>query len=153
MYEFCNNNEHHVSIKLWFKNWESYVIDKDFSSARKLFDIDVVSFGTWMDVVQGLDNLEERQWKKIWPNISNFSFLTETLFIQLSPDKLFANCILIWNSNGYDKLGKEFKRPGRATITLIRNNLRKPWKAIHSHLSLNKSVPQKSYGKKILNIS
>ena len=148
MYEFSNNNKHHVSIKLWFKNWESYVIDEDFSSARKLFDKNVVSFGTWMDVVQGLESLEEKQWKNIWPNINNFSFLTETLFIQLSPDKLFANCVLIWDSTGYDKFGKGFKRPGRASITLIRNDFNKPWKAIHSHLSLNRSVPQKSYEKK-----
>ena len=148
MFKINHNDKDHKSVALFFLEWEKYVQNQNFSSAKKLFDHNVVSFGTWMDVVQGLDNLEERQWKKIWPNISNFSFLTETLFIQLSPDKLFANCILIWNSNGYDKLGKEFKRPGRATITLIRNNLRKPWKAIHSHLSLNKSVPQKSYGKK-----
>ena len=149
VYEFNKSNQHHVSIKLWFKKWESYVIDKDFSSARKLFDKNVVSFGTWMDVVQGLDNLEKKQWKKIWPKITNFTFLTETLFVQLSLDNLFSNCVLAWDSVGYDEFGKKFKRSGRATITLNRDNFNKPWKAIHSHLSLNRNVPQISYGKKI----
>ena len=48
-----------------------------------------------MDVVEGLDQLKINQWENIWPTISRFKFLTETLFIQLSPDKLFANSILI----------------------------------------------------------
>ncbi len=149
MYEFDKNNQHHISIKLWFKAWESYVVENDFSSAKKLFDKNVVSFGTWMDIVKGLDNLEEKQWKKIWATISNFTFLTETLIIQLSPDKLMANCVLIWDSLGYDEFGKQFKRPGRASITLKRDDVNISWIAIHTHLSLNKDIPQKSYGKKI----
>jgi len=148
MYEFDKNNQDHVSIKSWFKEWESFVINKNFDSARKLFDKDVVSFGTWMDVVQGLNNLEKKQWKSIWPNISNFCFLTDTLFIQFSPDKLLANCVLIWDSIGYNPDGVKFKRPGRATVTLQRTSFKKSWKAIHTHLSLNRTVPQKTYGVK-----
>ena len=85
MYKFNKENQDHVSIKLWFKNQEKYVIENDFCSAKKLFDTEVVSFGTQMDVVQGLDNLEKNQWKNIWPNISDFKFLTNKLFIQISP--------------------------------------------------------------------
>ena len=54
-----------------------------------------------MDVVEGLDQLKINQWENIWPTISGFKFLTETLFVQLSPDKLFANVILTWTSLGY----------------------------------------------------
>ena len=80
------------------------------------------------------------------PTISHFKFLTNTLYIQLSPDKLFANSILTWTSLGYDINGKCYERPGRASITLRRDNINNLWKAIHTHLSLNRDVPQKSYG-------
>ena len=112
----------------------------------KLFENDVVSFGTWMDIVQGLDQLKLNQWKNIWPTISNFRFLTDTLFIQLSPDKLFANSIIIWDSIGYKNDGISFERTGRATVTLKRDNLNSNWKGIHTHFSLNRGVPQQSFG-------
>ena len=104
---------------------------KQYSSALQFFENDVVSFGTWVDVVEGLDQLKINQWENIWPTISGFKFLTETLFIQLSPDKLFANSILTWTSLGYHQDGKTFVRSGRATVTLKRSNLNSKWKGIH----------------------
>ena len=112
----------------------------------QLFENNVVSFGTWMDVVEGLDQLKMNQWENIWPTISGFKFLTETLFIQLSPDKLFANSILTWTSLGYHKDGITFDRLGRATVTLKRSNLSSKWKVIHTHFSLNRGVPQQTFG-------
>ena len=99
-----------------------------------------------MDVVEGLDQLKINQWENIWPTISGFKFLTDTLFIQLSPDKLFANSILTWDSVGYQKDGKSFERSGRATVTLKRRNLNSKWRGIHTHFSLNRGVPQRSFG-------
>ena len=119
---------------------------KKYSSALQFFENDVVSFGTWMDVVEGLDQLKINQWENIWPSISRFKFLTETLFIQLSPDKLFANSILTWTSLGYHKDGITFDRSGRATVTLKRSSLNSEWKGIHTHFSLNRGVPQQSFG-------
>ena len=119
---------------------------KQYSLALQFFENDVVSFGTWMDVVEGLDQLKINQWENIWPTISVFKFLTETLFIQLSPDKLFANSILTWTSLGYHKEGKTFERSGRATVTLKRYSLNSEWKGIHTHFSLNRGVPQQSFG-------
>ena len=116
------------------------------SSALELFENDVESFGTWMDVVEGLDQLKINQWENIWPTISRFKFLTETLFIQLSPDKLFANSILTWTSLGYYQDGITFDRSGRATVTLKRSSLNSEWKGIHTHFSLNRGVPQQSFG-------
>ena len=146
MYKFNLNNNNHVSIKLWFELWESYVQNKDFESAKNLFDDEVVSFGTWMDIVQGLEKLFNDQWKNIWPTITNFEFLTDTLFIQISPDNLFANTILVWNSIGYSEQGNSFERTGRATVTLKKINKNSNWKGIHTHFSLNRGVPQKSFG-------
>ena len=131
VYKLNTNNKDYISIKFWYLEWEKYVQNKNYSSAMKLFENDVVSFGTWMDIVQGLDQLKLNQWKNIWPTISNFKFLTDTIFIQLSPDKLFANSIIIWDSIGYKNDGISFERTGRA-VTLKRDNLNSNWKGIHT---------------------
>ena len=75
MYKFDKNNTDHISIGLWFQVWEKQVQNKDFEAAKKLFENDVVSFGTWMNVVEGLDKLYSDQWKNIWPTINNFKFV------------------------------------------------------------------------------
>ena len=147
MYKFDKNNTDHISIGLWFQVWEKQVQKKDFEAAKKLFENDVVSFGTWMNVVEGLDKLCSDQWKNIWPTINNFKFVSNTLFIQISPDRLLANSILVWNSTGYKKNGNSFKRNGRATVVLKRSNLDHSWKGIHTHFSLNRGIPQESFGK------
>jgi ketosteroid isomerase-like protein len=146
MYKFDPNNQDHLSIKSWFDIWQIHIQNKDYVSAQKLFKDDVVSFGTWMDVVEGLDKLCLGQRKNIWPTITDFKFLTNSLFIQISPDRLFSNSILVWSSLGYQKGGDSFNRSGRATVVLKKLNLDDSWKGIHTHFSLNRGVPQKSYG-------
>ena len=146
MYKLDTDNKDHNSIIFWFKTWENKVQNKDYESAKNLFENDVVSFGTWMNVVEGLEKLCANQWKSVWPTINNFKFLTDTLYIQISHDRLLANSILVWDSKGYKKNGCSFKRNGRATVTLKRNNINDAWKCIHTHFSLNRGIPQKSYG-------
>ena len=145
IYKFNSQNQEHKTIESWFLEWKKFV-QKKYSSALQFFENDVVSFGTWMDVVECLDQLKINQWENIWPTISGFKFLTETLFIQLSPDKLFANSILTWTSLGYHQDGKTFERSGRAPVTLKRSSLNSEWKGIHTHFSLNRGVPQQSFG-------
>ena len=101
-----------------------------------------------MNVVEGLDNLYSNQWKNIWPTISDFKFLTNTHYIQIFPDRLLANSILVWGSIGYKKNGSSFERSGRTTISLKRTDLDNSWKGIHTHFSLNRGVHQESFGKK-----
>ena len=48
-----------------------------------------------MNVVEGLEKLCANQWKSVWPTINNFKFLTDTLYIQISPDRLLANSIVV----------------------------------------------------------
>ena len=146
VYKLNTNNKDHVSIQFWYLEWEKYVQNKNYSSAMELFENNVVSFGTWMDIVQGLEKLCNHQWKNVWPTITNFEFLTDTLFIQISSDSLFANTILVWNSVGYTEQGNSFERTGRATVVLKKLNKNSNWKGIHTHFSLNRGVPQKSFG-------
>ena len=147
MYKFNENNTDHISIRFWFQIWEKQVQNSDFETAKNLFANDVISFGTWMNVVQGLNELETQQWKNIWPTINNFKFLTETLFIQISPDRLLANTVLVWDSVGFDIKGTSFKRTGRASVVLKKININDRWEGIHTHFSLNRNVPQQSFGK------
>ena len=58
IYKFNSQNIEHKTIKLWFLEWEKFVQKKQYSSALQFFENDVVSFGTWMDVVEWLDLLE-----------------------------------------------------------------------------------------------
>ncbi|MDE0810140.1 MAG: nuclear transport factor 2 family protein [Alphaproteobacteria bacterium] len=136
----------HDSIKAWFDTWSRYVAAVDFDSARPMFEENVVGFGTWMDTVEGRENLIERQWQSIWPTIRDFEFLTDTLHVRLSPDRLFAVAVLVWNSTGFHENGESYPRPGRATVGIRRDSVDAPWMGVHTHLSLNRDVPQKSYG-------
>ena len=140
------NPADHASIKAWFDIWSGYVAAVDFDSSRPMFEEDVVGFGTWMDTVEGLDNLMEKQWKSIWPTIRDFEFLTDTLQVRVSPDRLFAVAVLVWKSSGFHENGEAYPRPGRCTAGLRRDSVDAPWKGIHTHFSLNRDVPQKSYG-------
>ena len=42
--------------------------------------------------------------------------------------------------------GETFERTGRATVTLKRDNFNTNWKGIHTHFSLNRGIPQQSFG-------
>ena len=146
MTQLAPNPADNASIKAWFDTWSGYVAAVDFDSARPMFEEDVVGFGTWMDTVEGLDNLMEKQWKSIWPTIRDFEFLTDTLQVRVSPDRLFAVAVLVWKSSGFHENGEAYPRPGRCTAGLRRDSVDAPWKGIHTHFSLNRDVPQKSYG-------
>ena len=138
--------EDHASIKTWFDTWSGYVANVDYEAARPMFDEGLVAFGTWMDVVEGRETVIENQWMSIWGTIKDFQFLTDTLQVRISPDRLFAIAVLIWDSTGFHEDGSSYPRPGRATVGMRRDSLGAPWMGIHTHLSLNRDVPQKSFG-------
>jgi len=58
-----------AAIKRWFDDWGAMVAGRRFEDARDLFHADVIGFGTWMDLVEGRDELEARQWRSIWGTI------------------------------------------------------------------------------------
>ena len=81
-------------------------------------------------------------------SIASINSLEEVLTwsITIWDEKLFANSIIIWDSTGYKNDGNSFERTGRATVTLKRDSLNSNWKGIHTHFSLNRGVPQQSFG-------
>jgi ketosteroid isomerase-like protein len=60
-----------------------------------------------------------------------------------SSDGGIAIVIAPWTSTGYHPDGKPFPRPGRATLIFSKDS--GGWLCVHSHMSLNRGVPQASY--------
>ena len=134
------------AISDWFSSWDKLVDGVDFVPARDLFDPEVIGFGTRMDIVSGIDNLETAQWRHVWPTIEGFRFDLSTLHCMVSPDRLQAVGIALWRSKGSHEDGSAFERPGRATVVFRRESADDPWRAAHTHISLNPGTPQRSWG-------
>ena len=139
--------EDRAAIKDWFDRWGAHVAAREFTEARDLFGAEALGFGTWMDYVEGLDNLEAKQWRSIWGTIRGFHHRTDdSLQVTVSPDRLQAVGLVLWTSTGFHEDGSEYDRPGRTTAVFTRGAAEDPWKCVHTHVSLARGVPQKSFG-------
>jgi ketosteroid isomerase-like protein len=116
----------------------------DYASARPLFHPEILAFGTHRDVLRSLEAWIETQWDNVWPRTDDFRFTIAEVNVLLSDDKSLAVVIAPWTSTGFDPDGASFDRPGRATIVFHRVD--EGWIGVHSHLSLNRGVPQTSHG-------
>lgn len=130
-----------TSVLQWLQAWERTIRDNDFAAARRLFDDDVVSFGTFAVVARGLDALEAEQWRRTWPHIAQFRFDHDTAVLALSPDGFLATLAVTWSSEGADTERRSYHRPGRASVVLRRGSTTDPWRGVHTHFSLNRGVP------------
>ncbi len=127
----------------WLETFASYVRDVDYAAARPLFHPEVLAFGTHRDVIPGLEPWIATQWDYVWPKTSDFRFDTEAAQILVAQDGSMACVVVPWTSTGYDEAAKPFDRPGRATMVFHRDGKR--WLCTHSHMSLNRGVPQSSH--------
>jgi ketosteroid isomerase-like protein len=137
-----------AGTKAWFIAWlegfSSHVRAVDYASARPLFHPEILAFGTHRDVLRSLEAWIETQWDNVWPRTDDFRFTIAEVNVLLSDDKSLAVVIAPWTSTGFDPDGASFDRPGRATIVFHRVD--EGWIGVHSHLSLNRGVPQTSHG-------
>jgi ketosteroid isomerase-like protein len=128
----------------WLETFSGFVRDVDYASARPLFHKDILAFGTHRDVLPGLEAWINTQWDNVWPRTDDFRFdLTETRVLA-SGDGSMAVVIAPWSSTGFHPDGERFDRPGRATMVF--HKVGGTWMGVHSHLSLNRGVPQTSHG-------
>lgn len=135
-------------IRAWFERLADHVQAKDFAGARVLFAPDLVAFGTFSDFVIGRDEVERAQWRNVWPTIERFRWRLDGIKALVSADRLSAVGLGCFDSTGYDEAGRPYDRPGRATVVFRRAASNEDWIAEHSHMSLYRGVPQKSFGKK-----
>lgn len=133
-------------LQQWLTVFADYVRHQDFQSARAMFFDDALGFGSQADMMMGIDDLMERQWKTVWPNITDFSFSLEHTHYEFSKEFHSACVIAPWASTGYHHDGRTFLRPGRSTIFLLRHAETHVWLAKHTHFSLNPGTPYQTFG-------
>jgi ketosteroid isomerase-like protein len=140
--------EDHESLRAWVDEFSGHVEACEFDDAAKQFDDDVVSFSSFKDVVVGIDQFVDEQWRRVWPSMTDFRFESEAMRTLVSPDRLMATVIVTWSSIGYNEDGTPFDRPGRCTVVLRREAVGAPWYGVHGHFSLKRGVPQQSFGRR-----
>jgi ketosteroid isomerase-like protein len=133
------------SIFEWLQQFATCVREVDYAAARPFWHPDIIVFGTYQELVHGCSRWTETQWDNVWPRTADFAFDLENTAVLTSPDGAMATVITPWTSTGFHADGSRFDRPGRATIILARH----PdghWLGVHSHMSLQRGVPQDSHG-------
>jgi ketosteroid isomerase-like protein len=136
-----------ASLTAWFETLATHVREVDFVGARPIFAPDMVAFGTFTDFMIGRDAAEQQQWRNVWPHIDNFHWRPDIKAI-VSADRMQAVGMGVFDSTGYGPDGTPYDRPGRATVVLVRSGLDAPWLAQHTHLSLFRDVPTRSFKSK-----
>jgi ketosteroid isomerase-like protein len=127
----------------WLETFSGHVREVDYASARPLFHPEMIAFGTHQDVLPDREAWIATQWDNVWPRTADFRFDLDAVQVLASEDATMAVVIAPWTSTGFHPDGKPFDRPGRATMVFHRGP--HGWIGVHSHLSLNRGVPQTSH--------
>ena len=134
-----------ASIHDWLSRFAACVREVDYAAARPFWHPDIIIFGTHQELVCGLTAWTDTQWDNVWPRIADFAFDLANTAVLANTDDAMAIAIAPWTSTGFQTNGTRFDRPGRATITLARQPDGR-WIGVHSHMSLERGVPQQSHG-------
>ena len=121
-----------ANLEKWLKHFAEIVRQRDYVAARRLFDNEVVSFGTVCFRADNLDALVTKQWRAAWTITKDFDFDYTSARVLLEGSQ--AVVVSSWSATGVKRDGGEVKCRGRATIVL-HNDVR-GWRALHTHYSL-----------------
>ena len=132
----------------WLEVFSGFVRDVDYASARPMWHPELVAFGTFNDVIQGLETAIATQWDNVWPRTADFAFDLVGTHVLAAGDGGMAVAVAPWTSSGFHPDGRHFDRPGRATMVFARGGA--VWRCVHSHMSLNRGVPQASHGRRVV---
>ncbi len=136
-------------VRRWFQRLTDHVQEVDFVGARPLFAEDMIAFGTFADFVVGREATEREQWRNMWGTIDQFRCRLDDMRVIISADRLTAAGIVVFDSIGYREDGTTYDRPGRATVVFGRSMTGEDWVAQHTHFSLFRGVPPRSFGQKL----
>ncbi len=128
----------------WLEVFSGFVRTVDYASARPMWHPDLLAFGTYNDVIQGLETAIATQWDNVWPRTADFAFDLAGTHVLAAADATMAVAVTPWTSSGFHQDGSRFDRPGRATMVFAKAD--GAWRCVHSHMSLNRGVPQASHG-------
>jgi ketosteroid isomerase-like protein len=135
------------AARAWFHRLAEHVRAVDFAGAREIFAPDMIAFGTFTDFMTGREAAEQQQWRNVWQHIDGFRF-RDDIRVLVSRDRLQAVGMAVFDSTGYRQDGSEYARPGRATVAFVRTRPDAAWVAQHTHLSLFRDVPTRSFKNK-----
>ncbi len=128
----------------WLETFASHVRAVDYAPAKPLFHPNILAFGTHRDVLPSLEAWVNTQWDNVWPKTDDFRFDLAGTHVLAADDGSMAVVVAPWTSTGFHEDGSRFDRPGRATMVF--HNRDGVWLGVHTHLSLNRGVPQTSFG-------
>ena len=131
-------------VRRWFERLAEQVQAVDFAGARELFAPDLIAFGTFTDFMDERDQAEAAQWRNVWPHIDGFRWRPD-IRVLVAGDRLTAVGMGVFDSTGYTAEGKPYDRPGRATVAFVRPAIGADWVAQHTHMSLFRDVPTRSF--------
>jgi ketosteroid isomerase-like protein len=134
-------------VRTWFRRLSEHVQAVDFAGARPIFAEDMIAFGTFENFITGRDRVEAAQWRNVWPVTTGFRWRLDDIRAIVSADRLTAIGMGVFDSTGYGEDGTPYDRPGRATIAFSRRAVGDEWVADHTHMSLFRDVPSRSFGK------
>jgi ketosteroid isomerase-like protein len=134
-------------IRRWFKRLADCVRAVDYEAAYPLFAEDLIAFGTFNDFVSERPIVVREQWMNVWPTIRDFRWRLDGVQAIVSPDRLSAVGMAIFDSDGFHQDGGRFDRRGRATVVFARARVGDDWIAVHTHMSLFRGTPGQSFGR------
>jgi ketosteroid isomerase-like protein len=135
-------------IRRWFQRLADHVQAVDYVGARPLFAENLIAFGTFANFVIGRDATEKEQWRNMWGTIDHFRCRLNDMSAIISADRLTAAGMAVFDSTGYREDGTPYDRPERATVVFGRSAIGEDWVALHTHFSLFRDVPARSFGNK-----
>jgi len=133
-------------VKKWFRRLSEQVQAVDFAGAHPLFAEDMIAFGTFENFITGREAAERAQWRNVWPVTSGFRFREDDIRAIVSPDRLTAIGMGVFDSTGYQEDGTPYERPGRTTVALSRRRICEVCDADLTHMTLFSDVPRRSIG-------
>ena len=104
----------------------------DYEAVRDLIPDDGVYFGSVAVKAQGYDELYEKQFSRVWPNIDEFRIDPSSVSIHTSDNIAWATCLFESSAPGTD--GEPSVRKGRMTFIFAWRDGK--WVMVHSHDSL-----------------
>jgi ketosteroid isomerase-like protein len=131
------------AVEGWMEGFADAVRAVDYEAGRRYFDEYVVSCGTRTDLMVGRDQLEEHQWRGVWPWTRDFVFTRWWVADWAVTDTGDAWVLLVteWTSQARGDVGSARRRDGRATLGLRGRAPRaagspEALRCVHSHFSL-----------------
>jgi ketosteroid isomerase-like protein len=135
-----------AAVRTWFDALARHCRTVDYEGARPIFADDMIAFGTFTDFMHGRALAEEKQWRNVWGTIRNFRYDLDEVEAIVSADRMTAVGMAVWRSDGFYPNGDRFDRPGRTTEVLGRRKIGDPFVATHTHMSLFRGTPDRSFG-------